>query len=45
MEEYKQEIEKNKEPTEQEKENERLKAIVFFSNWAKATQKQFKDGR
>lgn len=45
MEKYKQEIEENKEPTEQEKENERLKAIVFFSNWAKATQKQFKDGR
>lgn len=45
MEKYKQEIEENKEPTEQEKENERLRAIVFFSNWAKATQKQFKDGR
>lgn len=26
----------------QEEENERLKAIVFFNKWAKATQKQFK---
>ena len=32
-------IEKNK---KQEEENERLKAKVFFNNWARATRKQFK---
>lgn len=35
--EEKQEIEKEKEV-----ENERLKAKVFFNNWARATKKQFK---
>ena len=34
----KNEIEKKK----QEEENERLKATVFFNNWARATKKQFK---
>ena len=34
--------EQKKQPTSQERENERLKAIVFFSNWEKATKKQFK---
>ena len=34
-------IEENKEPTAQEVENERLKAQVFFSNWARATKKHF----
>lgn len=28
---------------EQLKENERLKAIIFFENWARATKKQFKE--
>lgn len=28
--------------TEQEKENERLKAALFFRNWARATEKKFK---
>lgn len=37
LDEEKQEIEK-----EQEIENERLKAKVFFNNWARATKKQFK---
>lgn len=32
------ELEKKK----KEEENERLKATVFFSNWARATKKQFK---
>lgn len=36
-------LEENREPTPQEIENERLKAQIFFSNWAKATQKQFED--
>ena len=35
------EKERNKEPTAQEVENERLKAQIFFSNWARATKKQF----
>ena len=34
--------EKTKEQKQQEVENERLKAKVFFSNWARATKKQFK---
>lgn len=44
MEEYANKIEdkENKEPTAQEVENERLKAQIFFSNWARATKKQFK---
>lgn len=41
MEEYEDKI-KDKEPTEQEKENERLKAQIFFTNWTKALQKKFK---
>lgn len=41
MEDKKKEIEKNKETTAQEIENERLKAQIFFSNWARATKKQF----
>ena len=44
-EEYKKKIkqkeEKNKEPNKQEVENERLKAQIFFSNWARAVKKQF----
>lgn len=44
-EEYEQKIkqkeEKNKEPNKQEIENERLKAQIFFSNWARAVKKQF----
>lgn len=44
-EEYEQKIkqkeEKNKEPNKQEVENERLKAQIFFSNWARAVKKQF----
>lgn len=35
-------IEKDEKTKEQEEENERLKARVFFSNWARATRKQFK---
>ena len=31
----------NREPTKQEVENERLKAQIFFSNWARATKKHF----
>ena len=34
--------EKDETTKEQEEENERLKATVFFSNWARATRKQFK---
>lgn len=34
--------EKDKVTKEQEQENERLKATVFFSNWARATKKHFK---
>lgn len=34
--------EKDKITKEQEQENERLKATVFFSNWARATRKHFK---
>ena len=34
--------EKTQEQKQQEEENERLKATVFFSNWARATTKQFK---
>ena len=41
MEDFKTKIQENKEPTAQEVENERLKAQVFFSNWARATKKQF----
>jgi hypothetical protein len=36
---------KNEEPTEQEVKNERLKAQIFFANWARATKKQFKDNK
>ena len=35
------EKEKKKEVTQQEVENERLKAQIFFSNWARATKKHF----
>ena len=46
MEEYEQKIEeKKKEPTKQEIENERLKAQIFFTNWARATKKQFENKR
>lgn len=41
MEDKVKEIEEKKEPTAQEVENERLKAQIFFSNWARATKKQF----
>ena len=44
MEEYEKKLEekeRNKEPTAQEVENERLKAQIFFSNWARDTKKQF----
>lgn len=44
MEEYEKKLEekeRKKEPTAQEVENERLKAQIFFSNWARATKKQF----
>lgn len=34
--------EKDEETKEKEIENERLKATVFFSNWARATRKHFK---
>ena len=34
--------EKDKVTKEKEEENERLRATVFFSNWARATKKQFK---
>ena len=44
MEEYRKK-QGEKEPTKQEIENERLKAQIFFSNWEKATRKQFKDKR
>lgn len=33
--------EENKEPTEQEIENERLKAKVFLDNWVRSTRKHF----
>ena len=33
---------KTQEEKEKEQENERLKATVFFNNWARATKKQFK---
>lgn len=36
------EEEKSEQEKEQEKENERLKATVFFNNWARATRKHFK---
>lgn len=39
MEEHEKNI--NNEPTEQEVKNERLKAQIFFKNWARATKKQF----
>jgi hypothetical protein len=35
--------EKTEAEKEQEKENERLKAILYFNNWYNATKKQFKD--
>lgn len=44
MDRYKEQIEK-KGPTKQEVENERLKAQVFFDNWARATTKQFENKR
>lgn len=44
MERYKKEIEERK-PTEQEIENERLKAQIFFDNWARATKKHFENKR
>lgn len=34
--------EKDEVTKEQQKENERLKATVFFNNWARATKKRFK---
>lgn len=40
MERYKKELEE-KEPTEQEVKNERLKAQIFFANWARATKQKF----
>ena len=43
IEEIDEKIEEKDEITkEQEKENERLKATVFFNNWARATRKHFK---
>lgn len=36
--------EKTQEQIKKEAENERLKAIVFFNNWTKATQKRFEKG-
>lgn len=45
MEDKKIQIQENKEPTAQEVENERLKAQIFFSNWARATKKQFNKER
>lgn len=39
------EKEENYEPTEQEVQNERLKAQIFFSNWARATRKKFENER
>lgn len=45
MEEYKKKLEENKKPTKQEVENERLKARIFFLNWAKATKEKFKNER
>lgn len=44
MERYKQE-KKDREPTEQEVENERLKAQIFFRNWEKSTRKHFENKR
>lgn len=38
------EKEKTKEEKEREAENERLKATIFFNNWARATQKRFNKG-
>lgn len=35
--------EKTEEEKKQEEENERLKAIVTFDNWARATRNKFKD--
>ena len=48
-EEYEQKIEEQKEkenngPTQQEVENERLKAQIFFSNWARSVKKHFNNG-
>lgn len=47
MERYKQEKKDKKDsgPTQQEIENERLKARIFFNNWAKATRKHFENKR
>lgn len=36
--------EKTQEEKEREAENERLKATVFFNNWARSTQKRFEKG-
>lgn len=35
--------EEKKQITKQEQENERLKAIVYFNNWARATSKHFEN--
>lgn len=35
---------KTKQEEQQEAENERLKATIFFNNWAKATKKRFDKG-
>lgn len=35
--------EKKEGPTKQEIENERLRAQIFFKNWARATKKQFEN--
>lgn len=45
MEEYAKEMEENREPTKQEIENERLRAKIFFDNWARATRKHFNKER
>lgn len=41
----KEDIENENQPTKQEVENERLKAQIFFDNWAKATTKHFNNER
>lgn len=41
IDEFDKDEEKTKEEKEQEIENEKLKATVFFNNWARATKKQF----
>ncbi len=45
MEEYKKKLEEKRKPTKQEVENERLRARIFFLNWAKATKEKFKNER